>query len=77
MRPAARFARIVQRIAGVFHYVAGAIILTAAVGVTINAIARYGFSRDVALITEAGGFVFCSSSSWRSPAGMSRSSFSP
>lgn len=40
------------------QYAAGGVILFAAIGVTINAIARYGFGRDVAFITEMGGFVF-------------------
>jgi TRAP-type C4-dicarboxylate transport system permease small subunit len=54
----ARFSRAVRNIAGALQYVAGGVILLAAFGVTINAIARYGFGRDVAFITEVGGFVF-------------------
>lgn len=55
---AARFSRAVSKAAGVLQALAGGIILVAAICVTINAIARYGFGRDVAFISELGGFVF-------------------
>jgi TRAP-type C4-dicarboxylate transport system permease small subunit len=55
---AARFSRAIRNTAGALQFVAGGTILIAAIGVTVNAIARYGFGRDVAFITEVGGFVF-------------------
>lgn len=55
---AACFSRAVRKAAGVLQALAGGIILVSAIGVTINAIARYGFDRDVAFISELGGFVF-------------------
>lgn len=48
----------VEKLAAVLQMVAGVVILITALAVTMNALARFVFSRDIALITEFGGFVF-------------------
>lgn len=58
MSLAVRFRKSVVGTARALEFVAGVIVLIVAVAVTVNAIARYGFGRDLAIITEAGGFVF-------------------
>ncbi len=58
MTEPARFRRAVERIASVLQQLAGVIILVTAIGVSINALARYGLSKDIAFVTEVGGFVF-------------------
>jgi len=55
---AARFREAVVGAARGLELVAGWILLIVAIGVTANAIARYGFGTDLAIVTETGGFVF-------------------
>lgn len=50
--------RAVAALSGILEHLAGWMLLFVACGVTANAIARYGFGADLALITEMGGFVF-------------------
>ncbi|MCB1387628.1 MAG: TRAP transporter small permease [Rhodobacteraceae bacterium] len=49
---------LVERLATALQMAAGLVILITALAVTVNALARYTLSRDIALITEFGGFVF-------------------
>ena len=49
---------VFDRLASALQMVAGLVILTTAAGVTVNALARFVFSKDLSLITELGGFVF-------------------
>jgi TRAP-type C4-dicarboxylate transport system permease small subunit len=49
---------LVEQLAALLQMVAGVVILITALAVTMNALARFVFSRDIALITEFGGFVF-------------------
>ena len=58
MKPLARFQTLIQHGASILQIIAGFVIFLSAVGVTLNAIARYGLGRDIALITEMGGFIF-------------------
>jgi TRAP-type C4-dicarboxylate transport system permease small subunit len=58
MTKPARFRAAVERIAAAFQMVAGVIILATAIGVSVNALARYGLSKDIPFVTEAGGYVF-------------------
>ncbi|MBI1621663.1 TRAP transporter small permease [Aquamicrobium zhengzhouense] len=53
-----RFRGTIGALSSFMEQVGGWILLIVAIGVTINAFARYGFGADLALITEAGGFVF-------------------
>lgn len=52
------FRKAIEKAAGSLELLAGWIVLIVAVGVTLNAIARYGFGIDLAVVTETGGFVF-------------------
>lgn len=58
MSVVARFQKAVHRTASTLQMIAGIVILVTAIGVTLNAFARYGFGRDIAILTEAGGYVF-------------------
>lgn len=58
MKPAARFRESLETAAAAMQMVAGAVIFVTAVAVSLNALARYVLSRDIALVSEAGGFVF-------------------
>ena len=42
----------------ILQIMAGIVIFVTAVGVTLNAIARYGLGRNMAILTEAGGYIF-------------------
>jgi len=55
---AARFREAVVGAARGLELLAGWILLIVAIGVTFNAIARYGFGTDLAIVTETGGFIF-------------------
>lgn len=58
MTAPARFRVAIERIAAALQVVAGLIILATAIGVSVNALARYGLSKDIPFVTEAGGYVF-------------------
>lgn len=58
MTEPARLRSAIERIAAVFQMVAGVIILATAIGVSVNALARYGLAKDIPFVTEAGGYVF-------------------
>ncbi len=49
---------LVEHLAAILQMAAGVVILITALAVTVNALARFLVSRDIALITEFGGFVF-------------------
>ncbi|WP_127107917.1 TRAP transporter small permease subunit [Pararhodobacter zhoushanensis] len=49
---------LIDRLASALQMLAGLVILVTAAGVTLNALARFAFSRDLSLISELGGFVF-------------------
>lgn len=58
MSQPARFRAAIERLAHALQMTAGIVLLLAAIGVTANALLRYGFHRDIAVLTEQGGFLF-------------------
>jgi TRAP-type C4-dicarboxylate transport system permease small subunit len=54
----ARFQKAVNAGAHALQMIAGVAIFLTSVAVTVNAVARYGLNRDIAILTEAGGFMF-------------------
>ena len=58
MNATARLQAIIHWLARVLQMVAGIALLATAIGVTVNALMRYGLHRDIPVITEEGGFLF-------------------
>jgi TRAP-type C4-dicarboxylate transport system permease small subunit len=58
MKLISRFQSAVQSGVSILQVLAGITIFATAIGVTLNAIARYAFGRNITILTEAGGFIF-------------------
>lgn len=58
MKLAARFQALSHAVAWFLQMIAGAVLVLTAICVTLNATLRYGFHKDIALLTEAGGYIF-------------------
>ncbi|GEM_PF-1018386 len=58
MKNLSLFQKAILKAVSVLQLLAGAMIFATAIGVTLNAIVRYGLGRNIAILTEAGGFIF-------------------